>query len=352
MRLFLLSTAIVVMMSAQEVILTPKQITDMGIMTVPLVMTTSTSQSNLPATVIVPPQNIALAAPMSDGVVQKMYVGIGDSVRQGQSVATIASSSGLTLQSEYSQLQAKWERLKVLAKKDETLWKEGIISEREFKKSQQDVSLLEIEINEKRNMMKMMGVPLTKNGPMTTTSNVTTPISGIVIEQMATLGQRLDAMSPIYKIANLSTLWLEIQTPPSVAKFVKIGDRVRTSSGAYASVIRVSSGIETANQSVLIRAKVVQGSDMLKPGQFVQVAIETPAVKSLTIPKSALVRNGDKSVVFVKSPKGFTPIAVKILKEECTTFVITGDLSGHEAIATKGIIALKGVWLSGQGETK
>lgn len=345
-------TGAMIALNAKEIILTPKQMADIGIVIATISKTETLSQSNLPATVVIPPRQLSIAASMQEGVVQKVFVGVGDTIKAGQTVATISSTEGLTLQREYLQTASRLNRLESLVKKDETLYKEGIISEREFLKSKQEMTLLSAELAEKKGMMKMMGVSPSKTGTLNTTSAVKAPISGVVIEQSAVIGQKIDAMSPIYKIADLSTLWIEIQTPASIAKMIKIGDMIRTNLGATAKVIRISSGVELQNQSVIIRAVITSGKELVRPGQFVQAVIQTPSVQSIVVPKNGLVRNKGESIVFVKTSRGFSPMSVKILKEECTAFIISGPLRGNEQIAIRGIVPLKGIWLGGKDASK
>lgn len=345
-------TGILLSLSAKELILTPKQTADLGIVTAPLSTTATLSQSNLPATVVIPPQQLSIAASMHEGVVQKVFVGVGDNVKAGQTIATVASTEGLTLQREYLQTQTRLERLQQLVKKDESLFKEGIISEREYLKSKQEVSLLGAELAEKKAMMKMMGVSASKKGGLNTTGIVTAPTSGIILEQTALIGQKIDAMSPIYKIADLSVLWIEIQAPASIAKKLHIGDSIQTNLGATAKVIKISSGVELQNQSVIIRALVDSGKELLRPGQFIQASVQTPTEQSIVVPKNGLIRNKGKAVIFVKTARGFNSVPVNVVKEECSTFIITGALTGKEQIAIRGLVPLKGIWLEGKEASK
>lgn len=352
MKKLLIIAGVILSLSAKEIVLTSKQLSELGVVTAPLSMTTALSQSNLPATVVIPPRQLSIAASMHEGVVQKVYVGVGDSVNAGQTVATVSSTEGLTLQREYLQTATRLERLQALVKKDEALFREGIISEREYLKSRQEVSLLSAELAEKKASMTIMGVSPSKTGSMNMTSAVKAPASGIILEQSALLGQKVDAMSPIYKIADLSTLWLEIQAPSSVTKKLNLGDTIRTNLGATAKIIKISSGVELQNQSVIIRATVTSGRELLRPGQFVQASIQTPTDQSIIVPKNGLIRNKGKNVIFVKTARGFYPVEVTIVKEEPTAFIITGTLKGNEQVAVRGMIPLKGMWLESEDGSK
>lgn len=350
MKKLLFIAGAVLSLSAKEIVLSPKQITELGVATTPLTTTRAFSQSNLPATVVIPPRQLSIASSMHEGVIQKVFVGVGDSVKAGQTIATVSSTEGLSLQREYLQTSTRLERLQVLVKKDEALFKEGIISEREYLKSRQEVSLLSAELAEKKASMKMMGVSASSTGSMNMTSAIKAPTGGIILEQTALIGQKVDAMSPIYKIADLSSLWIEIQAPSSIAKTLHIGDSIRTNLGATAKVIKISSGVELQNQSVIIRAAVDSGKELLRPGQFLQASVQTPTEHSIVVPKNGLIRNKGKAVIFAKTARGFNPVPVTVVKEECNTFIITGPLKGNEQVAIRGLVPLKGMWLeSGDG---
>lgn len=346
----MLLAGIVFTLSAKEIVLTAKQMNDLGIITAPLTVTQAYSQSNLPGTVVIPPQQLSIVSSMTEGSVQKVYVGVGDYVKRGEIVATLASSEGLALQREYHQAATRVERLSALVKKDEALYKEGIISEREYLKTKQELSLLSTELSEKKANMRLMGVSPSVSGGMNVTTVMRAPSSGIILEQTAVLGQKIDPMTPIFKIADLSKLWVEIQTPAHIAKRLHVGDNIQTNVGATAKIIKISSGMELQNQSVIVRGVITSGQELLRPGQFIQVSIRTPAASSVVVPKNGLVRNNGKTVVFVKSKRGFLPVSVSILKEECTTFIISGNLKGNEEVAVRGIVPLKGIWIeSGDG---
>ena len=200
-------------------------------------------------------------------------------------------------------------------------------------------------------MMRLLGITASAKGTFNAPSVITSPINGVILEQMANIGQKIDAMSPLYKIADLSRLWLEVQVPSSVAKTIKIGDQIKTDLGAVAKVIKISNAIEAQNQSVIVRAEIISGVNLVRAGEFTKAVILTKDAEHLVVPKSAIVRNGDETVVFVQTPKGFSPLHVSILKEESADFIIDASLANDAKVATHGIIALKGMLLGGeQGE--
>ena len=344
-------TALGISLSASEIILSQKQITDLGIITAPVSKTKTFLESNFAATVVIPQSQISLASSMQEGVIQKVYVSVGDTVKVGEKLATVASMQGVVLQREYLQSGSLYKQTAMIEKKNEALFHEGIISEMELLKSKQELLQASTNLQEKKEMMRLLGITASAKGTFNAPSVITSPINGVILEQMANIGQKIDAMSPLYKIADLSRLWLEVQVPSSVAKTIKIGDQIKTDLGAVAKVIKISNAIEAQNQSVIVRAEIISGVNLVRAGEFTKAVIVTKDAEHLVVPKSAIVRNGDETVVFVQTPKGFSPLHVSILKEESADFIIDASLANDAKVATHGIIALKGMLLGGeQGE--
>ena len=87
------------------------------------------------------------------------------------------------------------------------------------------------EANEHRQLLEISGMTdseidrLGKTHQLSSQLNVHAPISGMVIERMAVAGERIDMLAPLYRIANLDELWLEINIPHERIGSIKVGDR-------------------------------------------------------------------------------------------------------------------------------
>ena len=117
-------------------------------------------------------------------------------------------------------------------------------------------------------------------------------------------------------------------------------------------VIAVGHDVDTASQTVLVRAKVTEGTQLLWPGEFLQVSLATAAMTPLyQIPSGAIARSGNKIVIFVQGKDAFTAVPIKVVASQGGNSVIEGALKGDEKVAVSGIAAIKGAWLGlGGGE--
>ena len=66
---------------------------------------------------------------------------------------------------------------------------------------------------------------------------------------------------------------------------------------------------------------------------------------------SAVARNKDDSVVFVKTEQGFAVRPVEVVASTGQFVRIEGDIQSLDQVAVSGVVALKGAWLA-EGETE
>jgi RND family efflux transporter MFP subunit len=291
-------------------------------------------------------------------LVDNLKVSIGQSVKKGQVIAHLASNDMVMVQSDYLQTLTKKNLAASALKRDAELLKDGIIAKRRFLETQSTHEALSAELAEKKQALLLSGMSkqaVTKLGAsrrMTNGISIVSPISGQVIEQMASVGERIEMAAPIYKIAQLAPLWLEINVPVEQALTLKSGMIVMVpknqAKGVVTTVLR---SLNKHTQTMHVRAEIKQGAERLALGQLVEAEIQTDVQENqINIPRSALVRNGQQNFVFKKVDSGFESVPVKLISEQSTLAVVEAPLNDGEKIAVSGIAALKGSWLGLGGE--
>jgi membrane fusion protein, heavy metal efflux system len=168
---------------------------------------------------------------------------------------------------------------------------------------------------------------------------------------MATAGERLNALAPLYRLANLEQLWLEIAIPQEQISSVKIGDSVAiVNSSATAKITLLGKSVNLTNQSVIARAVLTANHESLRAGQSVNVQlIQANNSSGFEVPNAAIAKNEGKAYLFVRTVKGFTVVPITVQGKQAATSTISGALKGNEQIAINGAVALKANWL-GLGE--
>lgn len=336
--------------AGDDIELSAEQAQALGIVTAALPGKQSGEVPGLPAQVVIPSNQMFVISTSLPAMVEQTLVGVGDSVRKGQPIARLQSPALAEAQRGLLQASVQSQLSKENLSRDESLWKDGIIAESRFLATRGLSREAQAALSERKQMLRHSGMSdaaiaqLLSGNNVSSQLTVTAPIDGVVLEKSADAGQRLDAAVPIFKIARLAPLALEIQAPLAYTRDLKTGAKITVP--AYAASGRLTAigrSLTGTNQTVLLRAIILQGAKNLRPGQFVEVSISTSANSGAQwdIPNSAISRIAGKTMIFVATPQGFRAQAVNVLNEGAQNSVISGELNGDEKIAVHGVSALK-----------
>jgi cobalt-zinc-cadmium efflux system membrane fusion protein len=181
---------------------------------------------------------------------------------------------------------------------------------------------------------------------------VLSPIAGTVMDRMGVAGSRVDMLAPLYRIADLSELWLEINIPQERAAGVKIGDSVEMDGAekqggtVMAKISLLSQNVNPENQTVLARAIIQGEQSAIRPGQRINIRIiRTSEKPAYQVPNVAIAKHEGKAYLFIRSQTGFNVVPVAVIGKQGESSIIEGNLTGNEDIAVKGAAALKANWL-------
>ncbi len=343
--------------NAGEVVrITPAQIKTLGIETSPIQANANANSQHLPGEIVVPVDQARIISAPQSGLIDQMLVATGQRVKQGQALAHLSSPDLVALQRDHLQALSQQRLSQNSLNRDAELYKDGIIAERRYLTSESNHAEVNALLAERRQALKLSGMSsqaiksLETSGSYTNGITLAAPIDGIVLEQLVTAGQRVDSAMPIYRIAKLSPLWLEIHAPTQALSSIQLGMKVNIlNSAASGKVIAIVPNVNKLDQTALVRVAINNGTAALAPGQLLEAEIAQPVSNkstSFSIAKSAIVqindgKNANQTLVFVQTKEGFEPRAVKVLNNTGAQTFISGDLAGTERIVTSGTAALK-----------
>lgn len=338
---------------AAEVVMSASQQKSLGI-TLSTIGKNNVIHSRLfPAEIAVPVGQERVVSAAQSGLIDQLYVAAGQEVKKGQPVAHLISPDLVSLQKDYLQAMTQKKLLAKSVARDQALFKEGIIAERRLLETESAHEEIAATVTQSRQALRLAGMGDTSINQLNSSSNMhsgvslVAPIDGQILEQMVTTGQRVDMGMPLYRIAKLKPLWLEIHAPLEGLPLVKLGMPVSIPKlQATGKLIAIVRSVNKADQTLHLRAEITHGTEKLSPGQFVEAQIDADAsTPKLSVPKSALVRQGADTFVFVKSAKGFQAVNIKIIAEQGDEAMVDGQFKGDEKVAITGVSAIKGAWL-------
>jgi cobalt-zinc-cadmium efflux system membrane fusion protein len=315
--------------------------------------TTSVPLARAPARVTVPPENEFVVSAPQAGIISKVNVAIGVGVKTGEVVAQINSPDLLGLQRALLNAKTELDLAQAKLRRDKTLLDEGVISRMRWQETKSDFDKFATYLKEAEQVLRTAGMSaqdireLIRTRRLSGLLNVRSPINGVVLERMATAGQRVDILAPLFRIANLQELWLEIDMPQERMPEIRRGDHIVIENTELAArITHIGQNVTPNSQSVLVRAVIEGKAEQIRPGQNINVQLMHSSSDLLfKIPISALVRNEGKHYVFVKVPQGFEARRVEVAGEEERKAIIHEGLGSGEKIVVQGVAALKAAWL-------
>ena len=343
--------------NAGEVLrISPTQIKTLGIATEPIQANSNANSQHLPGEIVVPVDQARIISAPQSGLIDQILVATGQRVKQGQALAHLSSPDLVALQRDHLQALSQQRLSQNSLNRDAELYKDGIIAERRYLTSESSHAEINALLAERRQALKLSGMSpqaiknLETSGSYTNGITLTAPIDGMVLEQLVTAGQRVDSAMPIYRIAKLSTLWLEIHAPTQALSNIQLGMKVSVlNSEASGKVIAIVPNVNKLDQTALVRVAINNGTAALAPGQLVEAEIAQPMSNksiSYSVSKNAIVqindgKNANQTLVFVQTKDGFEARAIKVINNTGAQTFISGDFAGTERIVTSGTAALK-----------
>jgi Cu(I)/Ag(I) efflux system membrane fusion protein len=189
---------------------------------------------------------------------------------------------------------------------------------------------------------------LQRSGNATRRIAVLAPANGIVTEKGAVLGMHVDPGTPLYKTADLSTVWLIAQVQEQDLAQIKPGQTAHATFVAFPG--RVFNGIVdfvyptlmADTRTAKVRIVVPNVDRLLRADMFASVAIDasTAAGLAIVVPDTAIIDSGAQQVVLVVKGEGrFEPRIVHIgARGDGYTQVLGGLKAGEQVVVSANFL--------------
>jgi RND family efflux transporter MFP subunit len=145
------------------------------------------------------------------------------------------------------------------------------------------------------------------------------PVSGIVIEKQAVQGLHVMPGQSLYKVADLSTVWIEADIYERDLAGVHVGEPATVTADAYPGqrftgrAIYVYPYLDEPTRTNKVRFAFANRDGRLKPGMYANVELEGRGASGLVVPVDAVLDSGTEQIVFVAKGDGlFEPRHVKV----------------------------------------
>jgi RND family efflux transporter, MFP subunit len=285
--------------------------------------------------ILVTEDRTASIGPVHEGRIVNLYAGQGSVVRKGQKLADLESAdideaeadylkaladlenANRTSTAEVKFAQATYDRTKLLVEKEITPAKNLQQAEHDLEVAKStaanSIASSKVAVSNARRHLLILGLKDSALDGLAKKSNLgssvfplTAPISGTVIERNGTIGATVGSDANLFKIIDLSSVWIDANVFEKDLERVRNGQVVNITVPAFPGstftgrVILISSVVDPDTRTVKIRTEVPNPEGRLKPDMFANVDIITASRRTaISVPLSAVLDDGGRSVVFV-----------------------------------------------------
>jgi RND family efflux transporter MFP subunit len=245
-----------------------------------------------------PEPNIADVTPKIDGFVEELFVDFtGESVRQGDPLLTLYSPILVAAQEEL--LTAK--RLASQLSEDAgEAWRnaQAMLEAARRRFAYWDITAAQVERIE-------------RTGEVRKTLTLVAPVTGIVLEKHVVEGQRVTPGMHLYRLADLTEMWVEGEVFEQDLQFVRPGAQAHIEVAAYPGehlmglVSFVYPTVDERGRTNRVRVTVRNRDLRLKPGMYATIYFDVLIGRELlAVPVDAVVVTGERNLVFIRDAEG------------------------------------------------
>ncbi|MBY0249136.1 MAG: efflux RND transporter periplasmic adaptor subunit [Nitrospiraceae bacterium] len=263
------------------------------------------------------------------GWVREVFVNsIGRPVRKGEPLFTLYSPDLLITQDEY-----------LLALKTQAQLTASPLAE-----AKANAAALVASARERLRLWDLTDeqiIALERRGKAEPSLTVYAPASGIVLKREAVPGKYVEPGTALYEVADLSTVWVSADIYESEVKAVALNQPASVTLTAYpgetfrGTVAYIYPMLNTEARTVRVRLELPNPGLKLKPGMFGNVRLQTEVVKTLVVPKEAVLETGLRQLVFMDRGQGrYEPASVKLGRRSQDDVEVLEGLKEGDQIVT------------------
>ncbi len=234
------------------------------------------------------------------GVLQQIFVEEGDLVTEGQALAQLEDGEQKLAVARYQSIrdikQREFERIESLSQKE-------LVSENELE-------LIRREAEEARHDFELASLTLDR-------TTIEAPFDGKVVQRYLDLGATVSDGSPMFDLADMDPLFVDVNVPERHVTRLAPGQNVRLSAEVLSAPVearieRLAPVVDAATGTVKVTV-AVDASVALRPGAFVEIDVVTAVhEEALVVARRSLVSEGRRWLVFRVDPSHETVTAVEV----------------------------------------
>ncbi len=246
------------------------------------------------------------------GRVTEVLVEVGDRVRNGQTLATVASPELTQAQMAYLRAHSNAGLAERAVDRARQLFQADVIGAAELQRRESELSVARADLRAQNDQLRLLGISngaidaLRERGTLQPHAPVLATQAGVVIERNVSNGQVAQPGDPLFTVADLGKVWVVGALPEQTARVVSVGQGVDIEVPALGGrklsgkIIYVGDTVSPETRTVPIRTQLDNPGRDLKPQMLATMRIRGEPVRQLVVPQEAVIREGDRDHVYVR----------------------------------------------------
>ena len=271
-------------------------------------------------------------APETDGRVIEVGLQDGARVKAGDLLFRLDDS---VTEAELAQAQAELSLARADLKRARNLAKQSFVSKQSREEAAANVKVLAAKL-------AVVSARLAK-------SRIVAPFNGRSGLVGVNVGEYVTKGTALVRLDDLSSLKLDIRVPERLLAQVQAGQSIRVSFDAYparefnAKVETIDTAIDSAGRSLVVRGRIKNDEDLLRPGMFARARLVIEARESaVVIPEESVLASAEGEYVFAVSDGKAQRRSVQTGARRDGRIEILKGVEAGEAIVTAGQLKLRG----------
>jgi len=292
--------------------------------------------------------------PRVEGVVVQVLKQEGDPVRRGDLLVVMNSRELADAKSAYLQSIRRAEFARATLDREESLWKRKISAEREYLQAKKDADEARLAVDLAAQRLVALGVP---EGSLSRIAleprqtlprfEVRSPLDGTVVMRNVAAGETVRADEEIFTVADLSSVWVDVNVYARDLRSVRIGQEAVVLSrdlgiDAPGRIHYIGPLVGEETRSATARLRLPNPARLWRPGLFVTVRlVREQAQVPVAVSADAIQSFRDWQVVFVKYGDWFEARPLELGRSDGRWVEIVSGLRAGEEYAAANSFAVK-----------
>lgn len=259
----------------------------------------------------VPNNNKANATTLYGGVIRTLKVQLGDYVRKGEIIATIANPQFIQLQEEFLSVISKITFAEQELARQKELNEGNAGAKKNLQSATAELNSLRTRKASLHQQLQLMGInPSTlSNSNLKSALTVISPLNGTVSNVYAKIGSYVDVSSPVIEIVDNSSLHLDLQVFEKDLPQIKIGQTIHfrltnnPTTEYEATVFNIGSSFQNESKTIAVRCRIKGNKIGLIDGMNITGVVSLSNVTTPAVPNDAIVNTDGKYFIFVQTDK-------------------------------------------------